>query len=47
MERMSEIKGTLGDTSVLKQGCDEWDSYWAEGSAPDGDRPYNQTDSGI
>ncbi|KAH6860803.1 multicopper oxidase-domain-containing protein [Alternaria rosae] len=47
MERMSEIQGTLGDTSVLKQGCDEWDSYWAEGSAPDEDRPYNQTDSGI
>jgi FtsP/CotA-like multicopper oxidase with cupredoxin domain len=47
MERMSEIKGSLGDTSVLKKGCDEWDSYWAEGSGPDDDRPYNQTDSGI
>jgi len=47
MERMSEIKGTLGDTSILKDGCDAWDGYWAEGSEPNPSRPYEQTDSGI
>lgn len=46
MERKSEIAGVLGDTSNLKQGCDEWDNYWIDG-APAADRPYNQTDSGI
>lgn len=47
MERMSEIKGSLGDTSTLTNGCNDWDSYWPEGSSPSGNRPYDQTDSGI
>ncbi|KAF2032587.1 hypothetical protein EK21DRAFT_60852 [Setomelanomma holmii] len=36
--------GVLKDTSGLKQGCDEWDSYWYNGNP---NKPYNQTDSGI
>lgn len=47
MERRSEIAGSLGDTSGLKRGCDEWDAYWAEGSNVTSSRPYEQTDSGI
>jgi FtsP/CotA-like multicopper oxidase with cupredoxin domain len=47
MERMSEIKGSIGDYSTLTNGCSEWDNYWPTGSPPDEDRPYDQTDSGI
>jgi FtsP/CotA-like multicopper oxidase with cupredoxin domain len=47
MERMGEIKTSIGDYSTLTNGCAEWDGYWPEGSAEDSDRPYNQTDSGI
>jgi FtsP/CotA-like multicopper oxidase with cupredoxin domain len=47
MERMGEIKSTIGDYSTLTEGCASWDGYWPEGSGVDGDRPYNQTDSGI
>ncbi|EMD61339.1 hypothetical protein GGP41_003968 [Bipolaris sorokiniana] len=47
MERMSEIKGSIGDTSRMTQGCNEWDQYWPAGSAPNANRPYEQTDSGI
>jgi FtsP/CotA-like multicopper oxidase with cupredoxin domain len=47
MERMGEIKGAINDYSTLTNGCKEWDEYWPKGSAPDDDRPYNQTDSGI
>jgi FtsP/CotA-like multicopper oxidase with cupredoxin domain len=44
-ERYSDLQGgSLGDRSMLKQGCDEWDAYTASGSA---NMPYNQTDSGI
>ena len=44
MERRGEISGLIGDTSVLKKGCDEWDGYWYEGNP---NKPYEQTDSGI
>ena len=44
MERRGEISGVLGDTSGLKQGCDEWDGYWTDNNP---NKPYNQTDSGI
>jgi FtsP/CotA-like multicopper oxidase with cupredoxin domain len=47
MERMGEIKSTIGDYSTLTSGCAAWDGYWPEGSGTDEDRPYNQTDSGI
>jgi hypothetical protein len=41
-ERYSDLQGgSLGDSSVLKQGCDEWDAYTNAGPL------YNQTDSGI
>jgi FtsP/CotA-like multicopper oxidase with cupredoxin domain len=44
-ERYSDLQaGILGDTGVLKQGCDEWDGYWYDGNP---NKPYNQTDSGI
>ncbi|KAH7080372.1 Cupredoxin [Paraphoma chrysanthemicola] len=44
-ERYSDLQGgSLGDTGVLKQGCDEWDGYWYDGNP---NKPYNQTDSGI
>jgi hypothetical protein len=40
-ERYSDLQGgSLGDRSVLKQGCDEWDAYSPNAL-------YNQTDSGI
>ncbi|KAL5116583.1 laccase, multicopper oxidase, benzenediol:oxygen oxidorectuctase [Pleosporales sp. CAS-2024a] len=44
-ERYPDLQGgSLGDTSGLKTGCDEWDGYWFEGNP---EKPYNQTDSGI
>jgi FtsP/CotA-like multicopper oxidase with cupredoxin domain len=44
-ERYSDLQGgSLGDRSVLKKGCDEWDGYWYDGNP---EKPYNQTDSGI
>lgn len=44
-ERYSDLRGgSLGNTDVLKKGCDEWDKYWFPGNP---NKPYNQTDSGI
>lgn len=42
LERKSEIKGAIGDTSGFQQGCSEWGDYWKPGN-----HPYEQTDSGI
>lgn len=41
MERRGEIGNSIGDTSVLNEGCSSWKSYW------EGPHPYEQTDSGI
>jgi FtsP/CotA-like multicopper oxidase with cupredoxin domain len=48
-ERYSDLQAgsLISDMTTLKKGCDSWDSYWATGSSPSPDRPYNQTDSGI
>jgi len=48
-ERYSDLQGgsLIGNRDGLKQGCDEWDNYWAAGSGTTPNRPYNQTDSGI
>ncbi|KAH8727668.1 laccase-1 precursor [Phaeosphaeriaceae sp. PMI808] len=44
-ERYSDLQGgSLGDTGVLKSGCDDWDKYWFQGNP---EKPYEQTDSGI
>lgn len=41
LERRDEIKGSIGDTSGLTEGCKTWNEYW------NGPHLYNMTDSGL